>query len=499
MPESSRRLFDTAPIALYEVDLRRLVTWLDAGGLRADPERILTMTADELDAGFSLVSITDVNDVALRLANTTREDILTSGVNLVNRHALMPFVLALARGETVLEHETDFMLGGIQRRIVLRAEFPAEVIALGRVVISGIDVTDARQIAERLHDARRLESLALLAGSVAHDFNNLLTIARLNADRLARRVPAAEGKELERLRDATTRAAALARQLLLFSRREVAQPQRFDPDVLLAALEPLLRRTLDPQIAISIERTGPRIGVELDPAQLEQVVHNLVLNAADAMVGGGTLRVVRGRRGERVTISVIDTGSGMDAATRARLFDPFFTTRPGKRAGLGLSIVHGIVTRANGTVTVDTGPTGTCVEVELPGVELVPTIEIATITGTERILLVEDEDGLRDVARITLEEAGYCVVAARNGDEAIVAADGDPSIDLVISDLVMPGIPARELVGKLRAARPTLPVLYISGYAADGPPALEGEGRIGFLAKPFTADQLLRSVRAVLP
>jgi signal transduction histidine kinase len=454
-----RALFDGAPIALVEVDLHT--------------DRIHT---------------TDVNDAARRLL----------GPSGPPAEVLSVLADARARGESVIEQELALELGGEPRWIVMRAELSEQDAELHHVIVSLADVTEQRRLAERVHDARRFETVASLAGSVAHDFNNLLTVSQLNAERLAKQPALAGRSELERIRDANTRIASLTRQLLVFSRRDVANRQRFDPERVLAKLEPLLRRTLDTRIELAVALPAADLTVEMDPAQLELLVMNLVHNAADAIADRGTIRIACRKAGDHVAIAVRDTGKGMDAATREHAFDPFFTTRPGKRPGLGLAIVRSIAKDAGGTVALESSPAeGTCVEVSLP---VVAPASVATAASTSRgrILLVEDNDGVRDIARTTLEEAGYTVVAVSNANEALVEVATERRIDLVVSDLVMPGLGGRELVERLRANDPKLPVLYVSGFAADGPPVLDGTG-VGFLAKPFTGTQLLASVRAVLP
>ncbi len=514
-----RALFDGAPLPLWEADLRASWDWLVARDLIGKPAEVLALPAAQADELVGLIQVTDANEAAVRVSGRSREEVLRTGISPANRVAVLPVLEKLAAGERVMQREVELELGGQRRWIVVRAELPADPDRLRRVIVSFLDVTDQRRLAEQLEAAQRLDSLARLAGGIAHDFNNLLTIVRMNADRLPRRLPGAEGsRELERIRDASSRAAALTRQLLLFSRRDVAQPRVVQPDQVIGELEPLLRRTLDPQIELSISAAAEVGAVEIDPGQLEQLILNLALNAADALVDGGTLRIHRGHRtlgaaeadaalagvapGRYVSITVADSGGGMSAEAQARAFEPFFTTRPGKRAGLGLSIVHGVVGQAGGVVLLASTPgTGTRVDILLP--EVTPLVEPAAVAdaaaGGERILLVEDEDGVREVAQAALEDAGYHVVAVRDGDAALVAFGGGDGVDLVVSDLVMPGLGGGELVRRLRSTRPSLPVLCMSGHAADGPPPLDGEARVGFLAKPFTAAQLLASVRAVLP
>ena len=452
--DRNRSLFEAAPIALFELDLR-------------DPERVVS---------------TDANDTALRL--------LPAGLP-----SEVIAVIKEQRGQGI-DRELTVDIDGEQRKLIVRAQRPHD---LQHVIVGIADVTDQRRLAEQVHDARRLETVASLAGSVAHDFNNMLTVAQMNVDRLRRRNPAlADSRELEHIRDANTRAGTLTRQLLVFSRRDVAHRQVFAPDEVIAKLEPMLRRTLDSRIELIITSALRGVSIEMDPAQLELLITNLVHNAVDAMPEPGKLRIESHLAPDNcVEICVSDTGRGMPDENRKRAFEPFFTTNPGKRAGLGLSIVESIAREARGSVQLESKVgEGTRVVVRLP-VTAQTAASATQTTGTERILLVEDDDGVREIARSTLEDAGYAVVAVRNGAEALATMTNN--IDLVVSDLVMPGIGGRDLVGRLRASHPSVPVLYVSGHAADGPPIVEGDTRVGFLAKPFTAAQLLASVRSVLP
>jgi signal transduction histidine kinase/CheY-like chemotaxis protein len=461
-----RALFDSAPIALFELDLHG--------------ERPVT---------------TDANETARRLLGRDDDAAIAAPGEVVDA-----LVAARGRGQQLIDQELAIELAGEQRQVIVRAELPAAGDDLHNVVVSLVDVTEQRRLAERVHDARRFETVASVAGSIAHDFNNLLTVSQLNADRLGRRVSEVRAsQELERIRDANTRASGLTRQLLVFSRRDIAHRQVFDPDRVIDKVVALLRRTLDPRIELAVELCADGGTVEMDPAQLELVLSNLVHNAADSIGERGTLRIECRRKRDGIAIIVSDTGAGMTAAAKARAFEPFFTTRPGKRAGLGLPIVQSVVHEAGGTVAIESTPgAGTRVEILLPLANPIGTAADASTAGLERILLVEDDDGVREVARSTLEEAGYTVIAVRSGAEALAEVANGASVDLVVSDLVMPGLGGRELVDRLRASRPKLPVLYVSGHAADGPPVL-GDSRVGFLAKPFSASQLLASVRLVLP
>ncbi len=371
--------------------------------------------------------------------------------------------------------------------------------------------------------AQRMESIGRLAGGVAHDFNNLVTVI-LSYTALA----------LEQLRDgdplkddllevtgAGERAAALTRQLLAFGRKQVLQPVALDLNQVLGDMENMLRRIIGEDIELVWAPESALGVIRADPGQLEQVLMNLVVNARDAMPDGGRLTIetsnveideayvalhVAVRPGPYVVLSVSDTGSGMDEATRTHIFDPFFTTKDkGKGTGLGLSTVQGIVAQSGGNIWVYSEPgQGTTFKVYLPReleASMVPASErlpTPVRTGTETILVVEDEGALRRVARRILGAAGYTVLTASGGAEAIsLCAQHD--VDLLLTDMVMPSMSGTELAQKLADTRPSLRVLYTSGYSDEG---LVNQGvlepGVHFLPKPFTAADLVRKVREVL-
>ena len=321
---------------------------------------------------------------------------------------------------------------------------------------------------------------------------------------------------------AADRATALTRQLLAFGRRQVLAPEVTDPTAVIEGIVPMLRRLLGGHIEL-VTSHAPGLGrVRVDPGQLEQVIVNLAVNARDAMPDGGRLAIDTAnvdvddtvgepgsevRLGACVRITVADTGTGMDEAIMARIFEPFFTTKEtGKGTGLGLSTVYGIVRSSGGRTNVTTSPgRGTTFTIDLPSVETpaapiptaVPAEPLPAVSGT--ILLVEDEDAVRSVVARTLTRLGYSVVQAASGTDAlaVVAERGGP-LDLLVTDVRMPGIQGPDLARRLRADRPDLPVLFISGYAEELAADASAMPGMQVLDKPFDADTLGRAVRAAL-
>ena len=388
------------------------------------------------------------------------------------------------------------------------------------------DITERRQLESQLRQAQKMEAVGQLAGGVAHDFNNLLTViggrcylmlAKLEPDDTLRR-------EVELVRGAAERAARLTHQLLAFSRKQVLEPRVLELDETVAGIEPLLRRLIGEDIEIQVTR-GPDLGrVKADAGQIEQVILNLAVNARDAMPQGGRLALETAnvtvdewvaRRapdlapGSYVVLSVTDSGHGMDAATRAQIFEPFFTTKEvGKGTGLGLATVYGIVRQSGGFIEVESEPgQGASFKVYLPRVEdAVAAPEAARSSGarsggSETVLLVEDDESLRTLAREILTVQGYAVLEAASPRDALRTHQTHPApIDLLLTDVVMPEMNGRQLADHLKVARPEMRVLFMSGYTGEALRA--GGGVAGFtgqlLQKPFTPDGLTRRVREVL-
>ena len=365
----------------------------------------------------------------------------------------------------------------------------------------------------QLRHAQKMEAVGRLAGGVAHDFNNLLTVigsnAEMGAELSAYGEPSPE--EFAEIRAAVDRAASLTRQLLAFSRRQVLAPAPLSLNEVVRDAERMLHRVIGEDIVIET-RLDPRAGdVVADRGQLEQVLMNLVVNARDAMRDGGRVVIAThaDQEGE-VSVSVTDTGSGMDAATQARAFEPFFTTKePGKGTGLGLSTVYGIAQQSDGRVTIRSAPgEGTTVTLILPSCRTAAPAagECSASGGAGRpgaaegatILLVEDEAGVRAVARRILTRFGYRVIEAKNGAEALVQWDAEgANVRLVLTDAVMPVMGGREMVERLRLVGADVPVLYMSGYA-DGERGGEVPSGANLIGKPFSAESLVERIAAML-
>jgi len=381
------------------------------------------------------------------------------------------------------------------------------------------DVTERRRAEralqateERLRRAQKLDAVGRLAGGVAHDFNNLLTVI-IGLGSVLRKALGGEPK-LAALADdvvgAGARAAALTRQLLAFARAQHANAQVVDPGQLIRAFSSVVAQLLGDNVTLETAIDEGLHPVEVDPAQLEQVLLNLAVNARDAMPDGGTVTIAAGNvevhdptllvAGPCVRIAVRDHGTGMTDEVRARLFEPFFTTKsPGKGTGLGLATVYGIVRGANGDIAVESSPgAGSTFQVYLPRTAKPlgqdPTTA-AVVGGTEVVLVVEDDPLVRAVTCRILGEAGYRVVEAAGGRAALEIARTEQPIDAVISDVAMPGMTGPEMVKVLRALRPSVKVLFVTGHAAD-PQALELLGRV--LLKPFGPPGLLDALRSLL-
>jgi two-component system cell cycle sensor histidine kinase/response regulator CckA len=363
---------------------------------------------------------------------------------------------------------------------------------------------ERKELEARLHRVDRLESIGRLAGGIAHDFNNLLAVIRNYAQFLIEDLP--EGsqsrEDLEQIRRAVDRATSLTRQLLIFARKERSAPRPLQLNEIVGDTQRLLHRTLGEDIHLRTRLDPGLPSVELDPGQAEQVLINLALNARDAMPAGGTLTISTARgEDDTVLLTVSDTGTGMPPDVADRAFEPFFTNKPeGKGTGLGLAMVYGVITGAGGNVDLQTSQgEGTTLTLSLPATdaplveEPVPTDAAPTGRG-ETVLLVEDADALRDLTRRILVEAGYSVLEARNGVQAVRILARQGPVDLLLSDIVMPGMSGRDLALRMREKDPEIPIVFMSGYTDDA--LLGGDfTTTRLLPKPFDAEQLLRAVR----
>lgn len=383
------------------------------------------------------------------------------------------------------------------------------------------DITEKRQLEDKFRQAQKMEGIGTLAGGVAHDFNNWLTVIRGNVDIIDDLLGGdlLYLNEIQQIRLAADSAGTLTKQLLAFSRKQVLQPRVISPNVVVADTAKLLDRLLGEDIFVRLELSPVIDNVRVDPSQLQEVILNLAVNARDAMPKGGTLsistsncEVLSGpdtphvlRPGQYVRLHLQDTGSGMDAITLGRAFEPFFTTKPqGKGTGLGLATVYGIVKQSDGCVFLNSEPgKGTGVEVFLPSVDQEVTTDCDTTPirpagGTESILVVEDNEPLRRLIYSGLLKNGYKPLVAGSGEEALTQLR-DRSVDLLITDCILPGMDGADLARRLKRDHPKLNILYMSGHPEE---TLGDKGAVDpnvvFLQKPFAMPALLRMVRKAL-
>ncbi|MGH7528964.1 MAG: MASE1 domain-containing protein [Gemmatimonadales bacterium] len=489
-------VINSSPLAIYTVDAHGDVrSWNPAA------ETLYGWTAGEVIGGpFAMITA----DVAARQGLRDR----------------------VFRGETLRGVETTARRKDGMPVTVSLAAAPLHDAA-GRVsgmLCIAADLTEVRRLEVQYRQAQKMEAVGRLAGGIAHDFNNLLTAILGTTGLLLEHVAADVQTRLdvEEIEKAAKRAAGLTRQLLVFSRQQVLEPRVLDPNAVVGDLQRMLGRLIGEDIELHT-KLGADVGaVQADPGQLQQAIVNLVVNARDAMPNGGRLTIETAnvdldprqpeahtvtQPGKYVLLAVHDTGVGMDAATKARLFEPFFTTKePGRGTGLGLATVYSIVKQSGGYIWAYSEPgQGTTFKVYLPRVEGAPDKAVApgpapVAAGSETVLVVEDQAEVRGLTVRILEARGYTVLAAENGREALELAGRHlKRIDLLLTDVVMPGLNGRELALRLTAQRRDIKVLFVSGYTGE---AIRQHGLVeldaAFLQKPFTPDVLARKVRETL-
>lgn len=501
--------------------------------LRTSEERYRDMVENAIDIIYTHDldgRYTSVNQAAERITGFTREEALT--MNLAD--SVAPEYLEKARqmiaakltGKEITAYDLE-LVAKDGRRVAV--EVNTRIIYEGgeAVGVQGIarDITERKQLEGQLLQSQKMEAVGLLAGGIAHDFNNLLTAITGYSDLSLRKLEADDPLRvnIKEIKDAGERAAALTSQLLAFSRKQVMKPRVHNVNSVITGLERMLRRIIRESIAFEII-LEPELGnIKADPGQIEQVIMNLAVNARDAMPEGGRLTIqtenvylseeetvqhLSVEPGAFIKMTVTDTGHGIDQDTRARIFEPFFTTKEvGKGSGLGLSTVHGIVMQSGGDIAVVSEPgQGTAFQVYLPCVDenvqaprWVEGIE-EDYTGTETIILVEDDDIVRNLVREILMGHGYTVLEAADGAGALSLFETYAGkVDLLLTDIVMPGIGVAELRDRVEELRPGIKVLFMSGYTDD---SLSNSGILNsdtaFLEKPFTPDSLAQKVREVL-
>jgi PAS domain S-box-containing protein len=491
---------------------------------RVFQSRLVAIGVSELASG----RLIDVNDRCAEFFGYTREEMIGRTVFELGMWAddseRERLVARLAPDGTLSQGEARFRrkTGEIRHAMVSMEAVTLPGIPDPLNMVMLVDLTERRQLEAQLSQSQKLEAIGRLAGGVAHDFNNLLGVILGYGDLLLRDASGSQRARVEQILKASQRAAGLTRQLLAFSRKQIVDPRVLDLNALLADVEKMLGRLIGEDVALSLAPGADLGRVKADPGQLEQVVMNLAINARDVMPDGGLLRIETANvyldagyasqhppmpAGRYVMLAVSDTGSGIERELLDKIFEPFFTTKePGKGTGLGLSTVYGIVKQAGGFVWVysEVGR-GTTFKIYLPRVDeaavaAAPKRDVGPLRGTETVLLVEDEDSLREISREILAGNGYRVLEASDGNAAVTVARAHAGpIHLLLTDVVMPGISGRELAETLLPTRAEMRVLYMSGYTEDLI-AHRGVLEAGtlLLPKPFTASTLLQRVREAL-
>lgn len=522
-----RNIFETTTVSMWEEDARPTVQKLKE--LKSENVReYLSSNPNKLKEVIQSMIVLDVNDATLKMFEANSKTEIMENIDKTfcaeSTSTFLDICSGLVEGKTSIERETIFRtLKGNRINVLLQLRHDPQSEA-ANTIISIVDITDQRELEQQLRQSQKMEAIGRLAGGVAHDFNNLLTVILSYGQMLVDEIPknSPTNKKVAAIVECAERAASLTKQLLAFSRRQVIEPKTIILNDILSKMEKMFKRLLGEDVELITNFSSQASTIKADEGQMEQIVMNLVVNARDAMPKGGKLTVETQnvklhaeyprhqpgvKTGNYLMLAVTDTGHGMTDEVRSRIFEPFFTTKEvGKGTGLGLSTVYGIVTQNNGNIfvysEVDHGttfklyfPVANKKQKNLLNHETENKIDV----GDETILVVEDEHAVRKVACTILQENGYHVLQAKNGKEALEIAQNNKCIDMMLTDVIMPGMDGSALTAKLRSRRPDLKVLFMSGYTDNA--VLNHEilkKGTPFLQKPFTPKVLLARIRSIL-
>ncbi len=518
--ERYRTLFEDSPFPMWEEDFSAVKQFLDGLTAAGVADLRAHLAAHRADAAECVrrIRALDVNRAAREFYGATREELLGDLSRLFDDAAYdvaCEEFGALAAGCTTFKTEFEARTTrGALRTVAMIVSLEPAPVDWSRVIVSFLDITDRKLLERELLHAQKLESLGRLAGGVAHDFNNLLMVISGYSDMLLSEGELPEGVQsaLAEIRNAGRRGAELTGQLLAFSRKQHGRPRILDVNLLIRESLPMLERLIGADITLVVRLQDAPWNIKADPGQLHQVLMNLVMNAREAMPGGGTLTVdtsnFAGAEGNYLLLEIGDTGHGMDAATRQHLFEPFFTTKRGNSGtGLGLATVFGVVTQAGGHLSVRSEPgAGATFSLYFPqaaGAAPAPPepVEASPLTReTGAVLVVEDQPEVRRLACRIVRDLGFHVLEAADGRQALSAAEHYRGpIRLMLTDMVMPGMNGKELAERLAELRPDTRVVFMSGYT-DRLPGADGvlDASIVYLQKPFHAQTLSAAIRRAL-
>ncbi len=526
-----RSIFESASVGIIEIDLASIGIMIDAipPEHRTDVRAWLRSSADSVGRAARQIRVVAANRAAKGMFAVATLDQLSAfiaGRAAGSSSVWDPLLEAIALGKTSFEREVEIETPDKHVvNVLLSATLPDDHADLGNVVFAIVDLAERRRLENQMRAVQRMESVGRLAGGIAHDFNNILAVVTTYAGFVAEDNGLSERarEDVAAIIGAAKRAATLTQQLLAFSRRQRQHPVVLDLNATVRGFHLMIRRVVGEDVHLALH-LGDRLGhIRADPSQLEQVLLNLVVNARDAMPTGGRLTLETANAelgadygldklaevppGSYVSLTVSDSGTGMDEATRSRAFEPFFTTKAaGKGTGLGLSTVYGIVKQTGGFVWIYSEPGhGTAFKIYFPRTEeahrtVAKPASVSVVDGTETIVLAEDEVQVRRALRRILEKHGYQVLEALDPAHALRLCEEHPGpIDLLLTDVVMPNMSGSELAEGARALRPQLKTVFMSGYTAT---AIVDHGMLGadeaYLTKPFTRDELLQRLREVL-